>query len=143
MSNTEIGYCSWEEYSSHEPLRVDEKEMCVSGLYVVMFALDTKSALPVHKYPATVQRITPVENGREYVLFTIDNCGLADNVTAHAQLQDGYWLPAHSMQLSVGEARVISGYFRDIDRENDMELELQDMIEFEQSKINTDDLVAV
>jgi len=142
MSNFEIGYCSYSEFRDGVPHRVNESELCINGLYVVMFALDERSAIPAAKYPSQVTDMEPEDNGCYRVDFTVMNADLAPDYATTARFRDGYWLPAHSQQIEVGTINVISGYFKADYLDDDGEQELHDMISFEQTKIKEHDLVA-
>jgi len=142
MSNFEIGFCTYSEFREGVPGRINEVQLCVNGLYVVMFALDIKSEIPAAKYPSQVTDLEPLDDNCYRVDFTIMNADLAADHATTAHFRDGYWLPARSQAIEVSRIPVISGYFKEDYLDEGYEQELQDMIGFENSKLAADDLVS-
>lgn len=143
MSNFEVGYCTYEEYRDGESGRLSERDLAVGGLYTVMFALDAKSVIPAAKYPSRVEELVEDHENMFGVKFTIMNADLAPDLETLAVMRNGYWLSSHSQGIHVGGAPVISGYFKESYYGSGPEQELQDMLEFEASRVGETDLVAV
>lgn len=142
MSSFEIGYCTYEEYRSGETGRVRESELAIGGLYTVMFTLDATSAIPAAKFPSRIVDVLEDQSQMFGVKFTILNADLAPDFETLSVFRNGYWLPAHSQGIRVGQAPVIAGYFKESYGADSPEQELQDIIEFEQTKLREQNLVA-
>lgn len=143
MSSFEVGYCTYEEYRGGESGRLSERDLSVGGLYTVMFALDAQSAVPAAKYPSRVEEVMEDHANMFGVKFTVMNADLAPDLETLAVMRNGYWLPSHSQGINIGGAPVISGYFKENYYGSGPEQELQDMIDFELTKVGKQDLVAV
>lgn len=143
MSSFEVGYCTYEEYRVGESGRLPESELAVGGLYTVMFALDAQSAVPAAKYPSRIEEVMEDHANMFSVKFTIMNADLAPDLETLAVMRNGYWLPSHSQGINIGGVAVINGYFKESYYGSGSEQELQDMIDFELTKVAERDLVAI